>query len=103
MNTNTYFSAYERHSLKRKTALQRGLTGVAIALLQACVSTTPVLDAQFGSALTQAKAAQSLPPTEPIGSAAELQGAGLPSATESMRGLAVHNTGRPAPTALTAK
>lgn len=103
MNTNTYFSAHERHSLKLKPALQRGLTCGAIVLLQACASTTPVLDAQFGSALTQAKAAQSLPPTEPIGAAADLQGSGLPSATESMRGLVVHNTGRSAPSALTAK
>jgi hypothetical protein len=101
MNTNTSFSAHKRPSFKVKRALQWVLTGVVVTMLQACVSTTPVLDAQFGSALTQAKAAQSLPPSEPIG--ADQQGAGLPSATESLRGLGVHNTGRSAPSALTAK
>jgi hypothetical protein len=103
MKTNTSFSVHERPSRKIQKTMQLGLTSAMLALLQACVSTTPVLDAQFGSALTQAKAAQSLPPSEPIGAASAQQGAGSPSATESLRGLAVHNTGRSAPSALTAK
>lgn len=83
--------------------IKLSLGSIAFTLLQACGSTTPVLDSQFGAALTQAKAAQSLPPTEPVGVDAAQQGAGLPTATESLRGLVVHNAGRPAPSALTAK
>jgi hypothetical protein len=83
--------------------LQISLNCAAVLLLAACGSTTPVLDAQFGSALSQAKSAQSLPTTEPLSTDQIRQGAGLPSATESLRGLTVHNTGRTAPAALTAK
>ena len=72
------------------------------AMLQACVSTTPELDAQWGVALTQAKEAQSLPPTVQDADHA-LPGAGKPSATESLRGLEIHHKGLPAPAAIKAK
>ncbi|MGV0959956.1 MAG: hypothetical protein ACOYB1_08970 [Limnohabitans sp.] len=103
MKKNTTARAHERPSFNVKRSLHMGLGSAALMLLQACGSTTPVLDAQFGSALMQAKAGQSLPPTEPRAAEAVQQGAGLPSATESLRGLLVHNTGRPTPSALTAK
>ena len=38
------------------------LTAAACALLTACASTTPVLDANFGNAVRQARAAQTLNP-----------------------------------------
>jgi hypothetical protein len=71
-------------------------------LLQACVSTTPELDARWGVALTEAKAAQSLPPTvqDPNNT---LLGAGRPSATETLRGLDIHHKGLPAPAAIQVK
>ena len=75
---------------------------LATALLQACVSTTPELDARWGVALTEAKAAQSLPPTLPDASNTQ-PGAGRPSATESLRGLEIHHKGLPAPAAIQAK
>lgn len=103
MKTNTCPNGRERDGFRAIRCIPIGLACAAAMLLQACGSTTPVLDAQFGSALTQAKTAQSLPPAEPIDAAAAGQGAGLPSATESVRGLLVHNTGRSAPSALTAK
>ena len=37
-------------------------TATCVALLSACVSTTPVLDANFGNAVRQARAAQTLNP-----------------------------------------
>ncbi len=72
------------------------------ALLQACASTTPELDAQWGVALTEAKAAQSLPPTVPDAHNTQ-PGAGRPSATESLRGLELHHKGLPAAAAIQAK
>lgn len=75
---------------------------LATTLLQACASTTPELDAQWGIALTQAKAAQSLPPTVPDAHNTQ-PGAGRPSATESLRGLEIHHKGLPAPAAIQAK
>jgi hypothetical protein len=71
-------------------------------LLQACVSTTPELDARWGVALTEAKAAQSLPPTVPDASNTQ-PGAGRTSATESLRGLEIHHKGLPAPAAIQAR
>ncbi|WP_158273278.1 hypothetical protein [Limnohabitans sp. WS1] len=78
------------------------LAVVAIVALQACASTTPELDAQWGIALTRAKAAQSLPPTVQDADHA-LPGAGKPSATESLRGLEIHHKGLSAPAAIQAK
>ena len=37
-------------------------TATGVALLSACVSTTPVVDANFGNAVRQARAAQTLNP-----------------------------------------
>jgi hypothetical protein len=79
-----------------------GLLLMATALLQACVSTTPELDARWGVALTEAKGAQSLPPTVPNSHNTQ-HGAGRPSATESLRGLDLHHKGLPAPAAIQAK
>lgn len=78
------------------------LAVVATVVLQACASTTPALDVQWGRALTEAKAAQSLPPTLP--DALNTQpGAGQPSATESLRGLESHHKGLPAPGSIQVK
>jgi hypothetical protein len=78
------------------------LTVVATVALQACASNTPELDAQWGIALTQAKAAQSLPTTVQ-NEQHTLPGAGKPSATESLRGLEIHHKGLPAPAAIRVK
>ena len=91
------------YSILFKQTLKIILISVSISFLQACVSTTPLLDAQIGSALMQAKSAQSLPPSERFNKEVDLQGAGLPSATESLLGLSGHNAGRSAPSALSVK
>lgn len=73
------------------------------ALLQACASnTTPELDAKWGVALTEAKSAQTLPPTVPDAHNTQ-PGAGRPSATESLRGLELHHKGLPAAAAIQTK
>lgn len=78
------------------------LAVAATVALQACASTTPELDAQWGIALTQAKAAQSLSATVQ-NEQHTLPGAGKPSATESLRGLEIHHKGLSAPAAIRAK
>lgn len=86
----------------RRLKPMKWLAVVATVALQACASTTPELDAQWGIALTEAKAAQSLPPTvqDPHNT---LLGAGSSSATETLRGLNIHHKGLHAPAAIQAK
>ncbi|MGV0983669.1 MAG: hypothetical protein ACOYB2_03890 [Limnohabitans sp.] len=103
MKTNTCPNGRERDGFRVIRCIPIGLACAAAMLLQACGSTTPVLDAQFGSALMQAKSTQAITPAAPVSAEASKQGAGLPSATESLRGLDLHNTGRSTPSALTAK
>lgn len=74
-----------------------------ILLLGCANSTSPLLDKRFGSALFDAKKAQSLEPSVIESAEAIATGRGMPSATESLRGLEVHNKGRTTPPALTAK
>ncbi len=102
MKKNKALAVDLREASQAVRSVQLGLTSVAL-LLCACGSTTPVLDAQFGSALTQAKLAQTITPAAPVSAEASKQGTGQPSATESLRGLELHNTGRSAPSAPTAK
>ena len=96
------------HQQGHRTAIDRclwpmqWLAVVATVALQACASTTPELDAQWGTALTQAKAAQSLPTTVQ-NEQHTLPGAGKPSATETLRGLDIHHKGLSAPAAIRAK
>ncbi|PUE31382.1 hypothetical protein [Limnohabitans sp. Jir72] len=103
MKKNKALAVDLRQASQAVRSVQLGLSSVALLLLCACGSTTPVLDAQFGSALTQAKLAQTITPAAPVSAEASKQGTGQPSATESLRGLELHNTGRSAPSAPTAK
>ncbi|WP_194944673.1 hypothetical protein [Limnohabitans sp. 2KL-3] len=103
MENNKFLYEHAIYSTLFKRIMKLSLISFFITLLQACGSTTPTLDAQIGTALMQAKTAQSLPPSEPVSIEAMQLGEGLTSAIESLRGMSLHNTGRPAPSALTVK
>lgn len=87
------------NSWLQPSMLRHVLSAMGIVFLCGCTSTTPLLDARFGQALTEAKAAQSLPPTPPVSGAAAANAVGQPTANELNNGLQAQQRGRAVPPA----